>query len=79
MCTFRERNDTHYEKTFEQIGPWTETIYGNPFVSSYIGMNWGWGASYNNTWYSASGSWNIAGYDFDDERQMITSFNVTTP
>lgn len=63
----------------EQIGPRTETIYGNPFVSSYIGMNWGWGAYYNNTWYSASGSWNIADYDFDDERQMISNFSVTTP
>lgn len=56
------------------VDPRIEVVYGSPYVSNYIGMNWGWGGSYDNIWYAADGNWNAGGYDFCYERKMMTGF-----
>lgn len=52
-----------------------ETVYGFPFISM-IGMNWGWGYSYNNEWYSITGDWILGGNNYTISRDMVYNFSV---
>lgn len=48
--------------------------YGTPFIQEYS-MNWGWGISYDNGWYSTTGSWTSGGYSFDYGKMMLADFS----
>lgn len=39
-------------------------------------MNWGWGSSYNNEWYSLTGDWILTTYNFTESRAMIHDFKI---
>ena len=38
-------------------------------------LNWGWGISYDNGWYSTTGSWTSGGYSFDYGKMMLADFS----
>lgn len=46
--------------------------YEDPFVREYT-MNWGWGQTYDNGWYTTTGSWTVDGDSFDYGREMIAN------
>jgi hypothetical protein len=52
--------------------------YSSPEITM-IGMNWGWGSSYNihSEWYSLTGDWIKDGDNFNINRHMIYNFHVT--
>ena len=49
------------------------TYFEDPFVREFS-MNWGWGPSYDNGWYTTTGSWTAGGYAFDYGKMMLANF-----
>ena len=50
------------------------SYYEDPFVSEFS-MNWGWGQTYDNGWYTTTGSWAAGGYSFDFGKMMLANFS----
>lgn len=52
-----------------------DSISVTPISSArLLHMNWGWGESNNNGWYSATGSWNINNLHFNYYREILWDF-----
>ena len=49
--------------------------YSMPFAQEFT-MIWGYGASYDTGWYSATGDWEISGIHYNNGRKMISSYSI---
>ena len=49
------------------------SYYEDPYVREFS-MNWGWGQSYDNGWYTTTGSWTAGGDSFDFGKRMLANF-----
>lgn len=48
------------------------SYYEDPYVREFS-MNWGWGQSYDNGWYTTTGSWTAGGDSFDFGKRMLAN------
>ena len=53
-----------------------EYTYESPVIS-WIGMNWGWGPGYNvdQEWFTLTGDWILASYNYTTNRDMVYGFH----
>ena len=69
--------DAPSDKPLLSVPEKIEYTYASPVISM-IGMNWGWGRSYNisTDWYSLTGDWTISTYNWNINRSMVYDFKV---
>ena len=57
-----DKDDAHYSSSVSTV------------TSEQIQMNWGWGESYDQTWYATSPGWVLDGHNFDSNIGMLYNF-----